>query len=217
MKNNTFRVIRTLSLLTLVGTTFSCANLSTLQTARVQKVGESEMAIGGGYVTFPALTAALGSSTISSLPYFEGTMRRGFFERFDAGVKFTLIGTLAADAKYQLLDLGGFALAAGAGLGYITVTSGTTSSLNIVDLLVPVYISYDFNEWFSLYGSPKFVYRMILGTTSSSSYMAPILGATGGFRVGKRWGFMGEVSYGAGMTTGYGNTLQYNGAFFFKI
>jgi len=158
-----------------------CANVSTLQTARTLAPDESEITIGAGYATLSATST--GTDISFSAPYFEGYYKAGLAENLDFGVKLTLIGTLSADVKYQLVDVDAFALAVGAGLGYVTINSAS-----IIDILLPIYVSYDFSDMFALYGSPKYLLRTGGGSSS-------LLGSSLGVKWGKTSGVYLEGSY----------------------
>lgn len=193
-----------------------CANMSTLQTARVEPPGKSNVTIAAGYVNFASYTTAAGGASIG-LPYAEGMYRRGIVQNLDFGVRLTLIGTVAGDVKYQLVDAGGFALSLGAGLGFLYLDSAGTGVL-LLDTQVPVYMSYDFNEYFALYLTPKFLLRAVVVTSGSAtaSGLSPMFGGSFGLKAGKDIGGLGEVSYGHS-TNGYAGQLQVTAGVFFKI
>lgn len=218
-----------------------CANVSSLQTARALKPGKSEVAVGGGYFTMPALEALLetaaeesmdpdseGLPTSLPVPYLEVSYRRGLERNMDFGIKLTLIGTLSADFKYQLIDFNGFALATGAGLGAFVVSGDSTtdnsmmdnsmmgdsmddsSNLTIIDAMIPIYASYDISRAFSLYVSPKYVFRNINGTPFHLG------GLTGGTRIGQDMGVYLEVSYLQYLENfDIPEILQFNAAYYF--
>jgi hypothetical protein len=188
---------------TLVTLSASCANLSSLQTARVIEKGKNEVVLGAGVaktdVTIGSTTTAL------SAPYLQGMYRTGIADSMDLGVKLTLIGTLSADVKYQLVDAGEFALAAGAGLGFVSLTVGS-NKLTIIDLVVPVIASYNFSDSFAFYLSPKALLRSASGT-------ATLFAGTGGFKIGESWGLYAEYTI---VTSNLYKGNQFDAALFFK-
>ena len=144
----------------------ACVNSSTLQTAKALDPGKQRILVGGGYYASPSLDADASESTgddVSlALPYMEVGYRRGIVKKVELGAKVTIPGTAGIDAKYELLNDGKFAVAAGAGFGYLKLTSGTEdmqTSTTLVDAIVPVYASYDLAKAFAVYASPKYVLR----------------------------------------------------------
>ena len=176
--------------------------MSTMQTARTTEKGEFGYGFGGGVIR---TDIALGDVDTISLnaPFMEIGARYGITDKLDLGAKLTLIGTATVDAKYQFLGDGESKLAgsAGFGLGYLSISSesnGNTSESKIFDLMVPVYFSVHPADWFAVYASPKYVFRInsynssndVSGSSTSSWY-----GVTTGIRLGKRVGFLAEYSY----------------------
>ena len=171
-----------------------CANLSALQTAQTLPEGESEFVVGGGYFTMPALNdiasdaASMTSGTDDdlnfALPYIEVAYRRGFGEDIDAGAKLTIVGTAALDVKYRFLNVDGFALSTGLGIGGVQL-----GDFLIVDVTVPLYVSLDLSESFSLYSSPKYNMRLV------GDEPVNMAGATVGARIGSDFGAYIEATY----------------------
>jgi hypothetical protein len=204
--------------------TSACVNSSTLQTAKALDPGKGRVLVGGGFYSSPDINAEADEATSSdvslALPYMELGYRRGIIDKLEMGAKVTVPGTAGIDGKYQLLDAGDFALAAGAGVGYLRLTSGSEDmelKSTIIDATVPVYASYDLAKSFALYTSPKYVLRYISSTDSmngSSSGVDHLLGATVGMRVGSRWGLFLETSYLKSVSSDFG-AFQVNGSIFF--
>ena len=141
----------------------SCANLSTLQTARTLPKGESRYLIGGGMFLVP--NTSDGGGRRGHYPYLEGSVRKGLSETWEIGGKATLMGTLGFDGKYKIWEKNRFALATGAGIGFISfgllnVDSKQSSAQTFIDLIAPIYASYDLGPVFTVYVSPKYVYRI---------------------------------------------------------
>jgi len=204
------KTTNTLTSLGLLLTLGACANMSALQTGETLPEGQSETAIGFGYVNHKAIVSQ-DSESEASAPYMELQYRRGFLKNFDAGLKVTLIGTGGIDGKYQFYDGEKLDMAAGAALAYLSIESGNSKS-TIIDLSVPLYISSPVSEKVSLYTSPKYMLR----TSTGNSDSLHIIGATAGVKWGKDSGIMVESSYGMALGDSSFKSLQYNAAFFLK-
>ena len=215
------------SLLALSALTTACVNSSTLQTAKALDPGRQRILVGGGYYASPDInedaSSATGTETSLALPYMELGYRRGLVDKVEAGVKYTLPGTAAIDGKYQFLDAGDFALAAGASVGYFKISSeagDSKSSSTVIDTIVPVYASYDVAKAFALYTSPKYVMRYAKNESSdammseSSSGLNHLVGATVGTRLGNRWGLFLETTYLKSVSSDF-DAFQVNGSIFF--
>jgi hypothetical protein len=213
------------SLLVIAAGTAGCVNSSTLQTAKALDPGSQRILVGGGYYASPSLDAdaseASGSDVSLKLPYMELGYRRGIVDKVELGAKVTLPGTAGVDAKYQFLNKGDLALAAGIGTGYLKISSGAEgmqTSSTIVDAIVPVYASYDVSKFFAVYSSPKYVLRYAKSVDetdmSSSSGMNHLLGGTMGVRVGQNKGLFFETSYLKSVSSDF-DSFQVNGSFFF--
>ena len=215
------------SVLAFSALTTACVNSSTLQTAKALDPGRGRVLVGGGYYASPDLdkdaSSATGEDTSLKLPYMELGYRRGLVDRVEAGVKYTLPGTAAIDGKYQFLDAGDFALAAGASVGYFKLSSeagDSKSSSTVIDTIVPVYASYDVAKAFALYISPKYVMRYAKNEstdammTESSSGLSHLAGATVGTKLGNKWGLFLETTYLKAISSDF-DAFQVNGSFFF--
>ncbi len=212
-----------LATLTLGALTAGCVNMSTLQTAKALDPGKQRILVGGGYYASPSVDAdaseASGSDVSLALPYMEVGYRRGLMKNFELGAKATIPGTVGLDGKYQLVNAGKFAVAAGLGTSYLKIESGSDQdkvSTMLVDVIVPAYISYDVAAPFSIYASPKYVLRYasstdMMDTTSGTSHL---VGATVGTRLGSRMGLFLESSYLKDMTSDF-DSFQVNGSIFF--
>jgi hypothetical protein len=184
-----------------------CANLSSLQTARVFEPNTGEFTVGGGLSHIPFF-----SSNIDTLkkygdgpliPYGDIGVRWGVYPRIDIGVRYTPLYTLALDGKYQLYAGKSLALATGVGLGILHVEDADSTSLNqnngddendvtMVDFIIPLYASYDFGEYFTAYVSPKFVHRRFPGFDANAA--KNLAGGSAGFKIGKSRGLYLELT-----------------------
>lgn len=212
-----------LATLTLGALTAGCVNMSTLQTAKALDPGKQRILVGGGYYASPSVNADASASTGSdvslALPYMEIGYRRGLMKNFELGAKATIPGTVGIDGKYQLVNAGKFAVAAGLGTSYLKIESGSDAdkvSTMLVDVIVPAYISYDIAAPLSVYASPKYVLRYASSTDmmDTTSGTAHLVGATVGTRIGSRLGLFLESSYLKDMTSDF-DSFQVNGSIFF--
>ena len=203
---------RTLAMAVLAALAGGCVNASTLQTARVLPPGDM-MVLAGGGITKPlggggdALTKVMGS-----LPYGEVAARYGFIDGLDVGARVTLLGTGSLDAKYQFLDRGPLALATGLQFGYLTISSGSSEDTSgtgtgtssepaaetkkesgIIDLVIPVYASYDLGTHLAVYASPRYLLRYISTPTTGSA--AHLAGTSAGIRLGDGAGLFLETTF----------------------
>ncbi|NVB81233.1 MAG: hypothetical protein HOV81_22750, partial [Kofleriaceae bacterium] len=178
-------------------------NSSTLQTAKALDPGTQRILVGGGFYASPSLNEdasdATGEDTSLALPYMEVGYRRGIVDKVEVGAKVTIPGTSGIDAKYQFLQSGNLALAAGLGVGYLKISSGSEgmeTSTTVFDTMVPVYASYDLAKAFAVYASPKYVLRYASSVddmNETSSGMNHLVGATAGVRVGNKFGLFLET------------------------
>ncbi len=169
-----------------------CVSMSSLQTARTTPKDTSQQSVGGGVYNSKM---DVGASTVeTNLPYFEYSYRHGFTNDLDVGLKLTFIGAYAADAKYQIYTNDKFAFSAGAGLGYMSYkvsAGGEDQEVKFLDVMVPIYLSYDFNPGFTLYTSPKYIMRQVSGSTTENE---GITGLTFGTKIGEKSGVFAEAT-----------------------
>lgn len=176
-----------------------CASMSTMQTARTTPKGEVVGLLGAGVVNSEFALGELDTISINA-PFLEVGGRYGINEKLDLGIKLTIIGTAVADVKYQFLGSQESKLAGsvGFGLGYLSIESGGSTS-KMFDIMTPLYFSYHPAEWFSIYASPRYVFRINSYATEDNaetgSGSSHWYGTTGGIRLGNRVGFMAEYSY----------------------
>ena len=192
--------------------TSACASMSTLQTGRTLKPGEAQSTFGGGIfqsseIATKNAAGVTNNSVQLSLPYLEYTYRQGINDKFDAGFKATLIGTLSVDAKYSLYADEKFAAAVGLGAGYMSYSAdagaGEKNEYKIIDVMLPFILSYDFTPKISAYTSPRYLQRTISGASSSSTGLA---GAAIGLKLGQTSGAFVEVASYKDTSSSYGMT-----------
>lgn len=212
------------ALLVFSALTTGCVNSSTLQTAKALDPGSQRILVGGGFYTSPSVNADASQSTNTdvslAMPYMELGYRRGIVDKVELGAKVTVPGTAGVDAKYQFLQKGKLAMAAGLGGGYLKLSSGSQgmeTSTQLIDTIVPIYASYDVAKSFAVYTSPKYVLRYAksiddMGATSSG--FNHLVGATAGVRLGNKWGLFLETSYLKSVSNSF-DAFQVNGSIFF--
>ena len=198
-------------LLVILAATSGCVSMSTLQTARTLEEGHTRQSFGGG--TYKSKSKDdTGLEIETNLPYVEYSYRMGLVKDVDLGLKVTLIGSYAADAKYQFYSDEKFAASTGFGLGYMSykITSGSTEKeVKYIDAMLPLYLSYDFAKSFSLYMSPKFIYRSASGDATGSDQ---IKGLGIGAKIGDQSGVFVEAAVMKGKDSA--EVMQYNLSYF---
>ncbi len=190
-----------------------CASVSTLQTARVLDEGDSFHSLG---LAFYSSDDFLGGDEIS-IPLLEYTYRRGVWDKIDLGLKLALLGSAVVDAKYNLINGENWALATGLGLGYLSfesTVSGTNQKSTILDVFVPVYLSYDFSKTTSVYSAAKYMLRTVSGSGVAGD--GSMLSSTLGVKLGDQSGVFLEGSLITGLDNDFtGNQLS--GSYFFRF
>lgn len=199
------------------GTAAGCLNAATMQTAHTLDKAQNEFVLSGGYFTVPEINEAVDELTEGGLdsvgiPIGEFMYRRGIVDNFDMGVKLTIIGTLALDAKYQFVDTERLAVSAGLGAGTVKVTTtseGVETSVRYTDILFPVYTSFDPTSWMTLSVVPKYNLRLFGADGSGFGHMA---GSSFNLRLGKRSAAILEATYLKNLSA-EGDIIQYMSGF----
>lgn len=199
----------------------ACVSMSSLQTAETLEKGKTQSTFGGGYYSSEETTN--NSSLSTKLPYLEYSYREGLAKDFDAGVKLTIIGSAAVDAKYRLYDGEAFDFSVGGAVGYMSLkTSSTTTTATtdvettIIDFMIPVYASYRFDKSWAVYATPRYVLRMNSQSgASGGSSTASLFGGAGGLKIGNEWGAYLEAAYQKQAGSDF-DLMQYNVSFFWE-
>lgn len=199
-----------LGALLLLVLTSGCTSFSSLQTARTLPEGTHRAFVGAGYFRTPVVSPS--SPDRGNFPYLEGGGRFGFLEGWDIGLKYTMPGMFTGDAKFNVYQDAAFAFSLGFGMGYVAVKAGDasdTDSINreVLDLIVPSYVSYDFSPLFGIYASPRFVLRW-------SVQQLNLLGGALGARIGNYVGGFVEVGGAADVTSEFRQYHLAVGVFF---
>lgn len=206
---NRIKIILFLGLTALLAS--GCINVASLQTAQTLDPGQSELTVGGGlYVD---------AETGDSAPAATFQYRRGIVENFDVGARATILGTAGIDGKYRFVDADGFALAAGLSVGYLSFSVGSgeaEASTTFIDTMVPLFASYDINEYFAVYLSPKYVLRTTLPSEGDTDF-SNNLGGTGGIKIGDGFGVYLEGSALQPLEENADLITQADAALFFKF
>ncbi len=214
------RILALLPLTAFVG----CASLSSYQEARVTEKGKAELFFGAtGYqddlekvdVSFTSANSGTIDTTdgLSSF-MFEVGGRVGVWDNLDLGIKYSFPGSVALDAKYQLLgrDSGSaFQLSAGLKGGYASLEGKDdegeeVDGIPVIDLMLPVYATYEATSWMSITAAPQFTFRI-----SDNELWYPggaIAGGNVSLRLGKSAGLIGEFGFHRHLAENY-NMMNY--------
>jgi hypothetical protein len=178
----------------------NCASLSSYQEARVLPQGEGRLAVAvTGYSDDLARTLFADTSSGNSFNLFELSGRIGVWDNLDVGVKYTFVGAINADAKYQWLGRDSnsvFQLSTGFKGGYASLevsdSNGNDESneVPVIDLIVPVYLGWTPKPWLGLTVAPEICYRISDNKWEYPS--GPIAGANVDLRLGKKTGVVLE-------------------------
>ncbi|GAI81833.1 unnamed protein product, partial [marine sediment metagenome] len=151
-----------------------CASISTFQTARTLKPGETQKGVG---VTAgnPLISASWGEWGVEKIqvdrskifPWPEFWLRKGLSENLDWGIKtWGLLQGGVVDLKYQFLsDELPWQVAGSLGLGvsYRALEIGPEGDgYTFFDIHLPLFISRDFGESSTFYISPKYIHRTVI-------------------------------------------------------
>jgi hypothetical protein len=192
-----------------------CVSVSTLQTARVLEKDDWYQSLGLAFYNSDDFL----DQGIISIPLLEYTYRLGIWKNIDVGAKITNIGGLEGDLKYNLIDSDHFAMATGFGIGYFTFTStvGTVETQStIIDLILPVYLSYDVGEKVTLYSAAKYIFRSLSSVASVNNGDGSLASGTLGVQLGRESGVFIEGSVIVGLENNFtGN--QFNTSYFFRF
>jgi hypothetical protein len=168
--------------------------MTTLQTAQVLDPGKKSFAVAA----FPTQRIAhdTTNSLFDSMTYtsVEFAARYGVIPKLDVGLKLFPVGG-QMDGKFCFLDAPRFVVAADMALGYVTIESDTGANkikVYLIDLIPSVPGTLKMGEYVSLTASPKFLFSIVKGTTTSTNYL---YGGTVGLKVGKRFALLPEAGY----------------------
>jgi hypothetical protein len=192
----------------------ACASITSLQTAKNLKAGESSKTVAFGYSNLKLNTDSPTDS--AQVPNFDFAYRQGITDKDEIGARLSSGVYASVDYKRSLIADGSFYLSTGIGLGgtQFTVTSGgNEQSTTILDFYIPLYADYWVSESFGLFVAPKYIPRVTFGSGGSSG--GHLLGASGGFKWGQSIGLIAEVGYARELSGGGQNLWQVMGGLVF--
>ncbi len=196
-----------------------------MQTARPLKEGAYSMGLGVGYQSVklkdPAKEeidpeTAENSENLKDaieeikMPIIDFMIQYGINDKLSIAAKSTSLIAYGLDLKYNLINNKNFALALGANVNYSSMESSSSgtggeseSKFTLIDLGIPLHLSYDFNHVFGVYFTPRYVNRGIQSTLTDKDDIEPdtstkatsstnMYGASTGFNIG--W-FIIEASF----------------------
>ncbi len=186
-----------------------CASLSSYQEAKVVPVGEGKAFLGvTGYQDDLRRDFDADTTKGQEFNLIELGARFGVYKNLDIGLKYTLIGAVNVDAKYQILgcDSGSqFQLSSGLKGGYASLegkVNGGNVDIPVTDLILPVYATFAPFSWFGVTAAPEFCYRISDNKLEYPS--GPIVGSNFDVHVGRKYGVIGEFGYHRHLTSSYG-------------
>jgi len=198
----------------MVGVTIicGCASISTFQTARTLKPGETQKGVG---VTAgnPWISESWGEwgpqkfriDKSPVLPWLEFWFRKGLSENLDWGIKtWGLFFGAIADLKYQFLsDESPWQVAGSLGLGFSNRLESLEESFAFFDFHLPFFISRDFGKHSRFYISPKYIHRVVIGAYPPCNGFGAGLGVS--FQLSKKLSMMVEYDcvYEQGTVEGF--------------
>lgn len=163
----------------------SCAQLSSFQTGRTSGKGNGEAGIS---ISASGILDAFDTDTRATFFIGEAYGRYGVGENFDIGLKLSTGLTGVFDFKYQIVGdkISPFAMSIGPGIGFQGAIAGTS----LVQLHLPIHMSYHPNTRSAIYASPRYISQIITGEGSAN-----YLGSSLGFETGENVRFVLEGSY----------------------
>ncbi len=175
-----------------------CASVSNFQTGKPLGKGNVQ-----GYCAVSHITTEGNPISIAELveiqpefTFFEIGAMVGVTDKIDLGLKYTFPTSGLFDSKFCLLGAGkerGFFLSPGVRAGYSSISSSDNfddsdnSKKNTrIELSVPVYLTMNFSEFFSLSLIPTYSGRYI----TEDSYYSNLLGGNLNMKIGKKFGIV---------------------------
>lgn len=181
-----------------------CATFASFQSADTVGKGQLKYGVGATYTSYG--TTLNGKATTVGIPAGDIWGRYGVTDKLEVHALVWIPMGATAGVKYQLLgsrDRAGPSLSLGLDLGYLQISStsgSTTTSSNIFDTYVPVYLGYRLNPGFAFYLTPKYLLR--LGFSNAGTGVDNEVGGTVGVALGKNTTFLVEGTVVDDLTTG---------------
>ncbi len=191
-----------------------CASYSTFQTARVLEKKQLRLALNGEYYSLTKDTNYLPPDPItdngcspnlfnscavkygSTFQNLGLSTRMGMGHDLDLGVQVSLPFTMTIDMKYQFVDWEGFSISTGVGFQFFHIYPRSTYlgyDSSLFAIVLPLYLSYDFNDYFALYGAGKF--SPSLPTYNQTFPQSSVYAASAGIKIGKNKGIFIEGTW----------------------
>lgn len=167
----------------------ACSSATNLTGAKTQKAGEFEMYAGGSYSKNLVRNSTDGTTKTAG---FDFAGRYGVTDVDEVGFGYRNAGQITFDYKRNLMSDSQSALSVGAGIGYLSVEVGSTST-SYMDFAVPVYYDYKLSGETTLLFSAKYLLSRISSDSASAS--ANSLGAAAGARFGEDSGLHAEFGF----------------------
>lgn len=217
------KILPLLPLISLVG----CASMSSYQEARVLEPGKAQTGLAYTGYTDDFKRRGFADSTGIQAPLIEWAARVGVWKNIDIGAKFTFIGAMSGDVKYQILGEDGvegatsqFQLSSGLKVSYANLLRPSAldtigdQKATVTDITIPVYATYEPLSWVGLTLAPQFSYRI---SDNDNYYPAGVIaGASADLRLGKRYGIMGEFGYHKHLSEDF-SQMNYGAMFYAPI
>jgi hypothetical protein len=162
-----------------------CASMTTIHTAETLPQGSSTYYVAYVPSSAPLLdTNSDGKADNMAFNTIEGGVRLGLSNHWEIGAKLYPIGLLI-DGKYQFITGNLFKAAGDLGAGYMTITSGK-SSTSIIDIVPEVPLTIRPFSWGAFTLAPKSLIRIVSSsddsTDKSSSSTQFLIGVTAGLK-----------------------------------
>jgi hypothetical protein len=163
----------------------NCAQLSSFQTGRTLGQGNGE---AGAALSASGISDAFDVDANATFFVAEAFGRYGISENFDIGLKLSTGLTGVVDFKYQFIGdkTAPFAMSVGPGFGF----QGAIAETSLIQLHLPLHMSYHPNEKSAVYASPRYISQIVTGEGSAN-----YLGSSLGYENGDKVRFVLEGSY----------------------
>ncbi len=205
-----------------------CVSVSNFQTGKPLGKGNTQGYAAVSHITTKSKSIKIDDSISISIPiepeftFFEIGAMLGINDRLDVGLKYTFPTGGSFDGKFCLLGAGkekGFFLSPGLRAGYTSVSnpddsddSDDSNKSTWFDMSVPIYLTMNFTESFSLSLIPTYSGRFII----QDSYYSNLLGGNVNVKLGNRFGIIVDVAFYRNFKWEW-NEIQGGGALFFPL
>lgn len=175
---------------------YSCGTVPGMQTARTIEPETIQYSAGVGTSANFAPNINIGGAL-------------GLTEKFDISGRISLFGLSGISGKYQFVNQEKFAMAAGLGVAAggigsdekndMTITTDNTKTKdiaaeNVADIFIFPILSYDFDPSFSVYTSPRIIFRQHKEYNEKNNYRDTLYKVNLGAKVGTTSGVIVEAA-----------------------